>query len=158
MEESASEALVIGVNVFVFIIALTASILLMTNVLNMVNFANESAVKGMSGTLADSVGVVEDRLVSGSDLITYYRRYKLTTNTDIESENYGKTNSDTEYLVKGSDIGDEVSLIRYIEKEPFANYYARNFELIYKGTRYDTTLEKQVNQYLFVIQQEEKTE
>ena len=38
MEQNAYEALFIGVNVFVFIIALTAAILLMTNLINMVNY------------------------------------------------------------------------------------------------------------------------
>ena len=74
MEQSAFEALMIGVYVFIFIAALTAGVLLMSNIIDMVNFANQQAIVGMNGTLAETVGVVDERLYTGAQLVTYYRK------------------------------------------------------------------------------------
>ncbi|MBQ8044292.1 MAG: hypothetical protein IJ272_09160 [Clostridia bacterium] len=74
MEQSAFEAVMTGVNVFVFIIALSAGILLMSNVIDMVNFANERAIVGMNGTLAENVGIVDERIYTGAQMLTYYRK------------------------------------------------------------------------------------
>ena len=74
MEHSAYEAIMIGVNVFVFIAALSAGILLMSSIIDMVNFANEQAVVGMNGSLAESVGVVTERVYTGAQMLSYYRR------------------------------------------------------------------------------------
>lgn len=131
MEQSAFEAVMIGVNVFVFIIALTAGILLMGNIINMVNYANENAVIGMNGTLAETVGVVEERIYSGEDLLTYYRRYVAENYTD--EDNNIKNKSNYEYLVKISKTSNEEPLQEFIEKESYFNYINSQFELSYKG-------------------------
>lgn len=131
MEQSAFEAVMIGVNVFVFIIALTAGILLMGNIINMVNYANENAVIGMNGTLAETVGVVDERVYNGEDLLTYYRRYVDQNYTDDEDNVKNKSNY--EYLVKLSKLGIEETLQEFIEKESYFNYINSKFELSYKG-------------------------
>lgn len=131
MEQSAFEAVMIGVNVFVFIIALTAGILLMGNIINMVNYANENAVIGMNGTLAETVGVVDERVYNGEDLLTYYRRYVDQNYTDEEDNVKNKSNY--EYLVKLSKLGIEETLQEFIEKESYFNYINSKFELSYKG-------------------------
>lgn len=131
MEQSAFEAVMIGVNVFVFIIALTAGILLMGNIINMVNYANENAVIGMNGTLAETVGVVDERVYNGEDLLTYYRKYVDQNYTDDEDNVKNKSNY--EYLVKLSKLGIEETLQEFIEKESYFNYINSKFELSYKG-------------------------
>ena len=147
MEQSAFEAVMIGVNVFVFIIALTAGILLMGNIINMVNYANENAVIGMNGTLAETVGVVDERVYNGEDLLTYYRRYVDQNYTDEEDNVKNKSNY--EYLVKLSKLGIEETLQEFIEKESYFNYINSKFELSYKG-KIDS---KEV--YVFNLKEEE---
>ena len=63
MEQNAYEALFIGVNVFIFIIALTAGIMLMTTLFNMINYANNAAIVGMKGSLAEGVGKVDKEYI-----------------------------------------------------------------------------------------------
>ena len=127
MEQSTFEAVIIGVNAFVFIIALTAGILLMSSVVDMVNFANERAIVGMNGTVAESVGVVEDRIYTGAQMLTYYRE-QLEQQEKIEGQelNY-------EFKVKLSELGSEIKLADFIQTERLNNYYNKQFILQYKG-------------------------
>ena len=119
MEQSAFEAVMIGVNVFVFIIALTAGILLMTNILDMADYANQNVVTGMNGALAEVVGNVEERVYSGSQILTYYRRM-------IEEP-------ELKYDFKIKIAATEHSLKNYIETQPLNDYIDSYFELSYKG-------------------------
>lgn len=121
MEQSAFEAVMIGVNVFVFIIALTVAVLLMTNLLDMVDYANNQAVVGMNGTVAESVGVVTERTYTGEQLLTYYRRVKNETNVDKYSF----------YINTDSTI--EKKLQSFIENNSINSYANMKFELQYKG-------------------------
>ena len=127
MEQNAYEALFIGVNVFVFIIALTAAILLMTNLISMVNYANENVVVGMNGSLAEIIGFVQDRIYTGSELLSFYRK-----NID-----------NNKYFVRESNGGHEVRLKKYIEDEALDTFYKSKFELVYKGNSSE-------DQYVFV--------
>ena len=121
MEQSAFEALMIGVNVFVFIIALSAGMFLMTSVLDMAEYANTSAITGMNGSLADSVGDVHERTYSGNQLLSYYRR--------VMQGGQSKYN----FMIKLSNIGTEKTLKSYVETESIYNYMDSEFELQYKG-------------------------
>lgn len=127
MEQSAFEAIMIGVSVFVFIIALTAGILLMGSVINMVNYANENAIIGMNGSLAETVGVVSERIYSGRDILTYYRKYVVEDYENIKSK------SNYKYYVKLLDKTKEIALREYIEKESYSKYLNKEFILSYKG-------------------------
>lgn len=130
MEQNAYEALFLGVNVFVFIIALTAAILLMTNLIGMVNYANENVVVGMNGSLAESIGNVENRVYTGAELLAYYRK---------------TIDKDDKYFVRTSQGGHEITLKKYInDDESFINYYKSKFELVYKGKNNNE------DQYVFV--------
>ena len=126
MEQSTFEAVMIGVNAFVFIIALTAGILLMSSVVDMVNFANERAIVGMNGTVAESVGVVEDRIYTGAQMLTYYREKVERLEQERQELNY-------EFGVKLSELGTERKLSEFIQNEPLKNYYNKQFILQYKG-------------------------
>lgn len=126
MEQSAFEALMIGVNVFVFIVALSAAIMLMSSVIDMVNFANERAIVGMNGTLAQSVGVVNERIYTGAQMLTYYRK-------QLEIQDTGKQESDYVFNVKLSELGQEKTLERYMQTSNMKDYLNKEFTLQYKG-------------------------
>jgi len=126
MEHSAYEAIMIGVNVTIFIIALSAAVILMANVLDMVNYANESAKVGMNGTLAESVGVVEDRVYTGEKLLTYYRKQN-------EINEQGESQSNYDFKVKLRPDGAETSLKTFVEAMKLQVYLNQEFILEYKG-------------------------
>ena len=126
MEQSAFEAVMIGVNVFVFIAALSAGILLMSNVIDMVNFANEQAIVGMNGTLAESVGVVNERIYTGAQMLNYYRDI-------IKSQTSATKVEDNVFYVRLSDLGQEKALKNFVESEVLSKYLNEEFILEYKG-------------------------
>lgn len=132
MENSAFEALMIGVNVFVFIIALSAAILLMTNVLDMVDYANEAAITGMNGSLAETVGVVHERLYTGNEMLAYYR----------------KNNTKYNFYIRLSDVGSDMLLSGYINMTSIYSYFDNEYELKYKG------ISGNKDTYVFVLKQD----
>lgn len=126
MEHSAYEAIMIGVNVFVFIAALSAGILLMSSIIDMVNFANEQAVVGMNGSLAESVGVVTERVYTGAQMLSYYRR-------EIEGQNLANAQSKYTFNVKLDRLAQEKTLKNFIENQVIKDYLNKEFILQYKG-------------------------
>ena len=138
MEQSAYEAIMIGVNVFVFIAALSAGILLMSSITDMVNFANAQAIVGMNGTLAESVGIVTERTYTGAQMLNYYR-------DQIKSQTSDTTISDNNFYVKLSKLGQEKTLKSFIESEALTSYINKEFVLVYKGKVNDK------NTYVFTL-------
>ena len=122
MEQSAFEALTIGVSVFIFIVALTAGVLLMSNVIDMVNYANEQAIVGMNGTLAESVGDVNERIYSGSQLLTYYRQ-------QVQE----KTSEEYEFKVRLTKSGSPTGIESFVKNNGINNYLNEEFILEYQG-------------------------
>ncbi len=76
MENSAYEALITGVNVSIFIIATTIAILLFTTVIDLSDLANTSVKKGESGSVIVDGAQIENRIVTGSELLGYYTNYE----------------------------------------------------------------------------------
>lgn len=126
MEHSAYDAIMIGVNTFVFILALSAGVLLMSSIIDMVNFANEQAIVGMNGTLAETVGEVQERVYTGAQLLNYYRDV-------IKIETSAFKDSGNDFKVKLSELGQERSLKSFIQSESVSEYLSEKFVLEYKG-------------------------
>ena len=122
MENSAYEALMIGVYVFVFIIALTSSIALMTNILDMADYANKVVVSGTGETIEENENIVYERLYSGEQVLAYYGRMK----EDKMADKYN-------FRIKFSKLEAERDLTSYINSEAITNYIHDEFELTYKG-------------------------
>ena len=136
MEQSAFEAIIIGVNVFVFIVALTSGILLMSNILDMVNFANDQAIVGMNGTLAESVGEVTERTYTGAQLLKYYEK-----TLDGDKSSYI-------FRVKLDKLGQEYAIASFIKN--ISQYLNEKFELEYRG------LEGEKYTYVFSLVNEQE--
>ncbi|MBR5227883.1 MAG: hypothetical protein IKV94_04510 [Clostridia bacterium] len=79
MESPASEALIIGMNVFVFVIALTCGVMLMTTVLNMSEVANDIIKDTSTSSLLELYGEGEERLYTGDELLALYQKYTAGT-------------------------------------------------------------------------------
>lgn len=141
MEQSAFEAFMIGVNVFVFVAALSAGILLMSNIIDMVNFANNQAIVGMNGTLAESVGEVTERVYTGAQMLNYYKK-------TLDTENSAITPLEYVFKVRLDKLGQEDSLENYIQDETINNYINKEFMLEYKGREQDKYV------YVFTLNEE----
>lgn len=79
MDSAAEEALVIGVNVIIFVIALTCAILLLTTVLNMSQAANTIATDTSDSTLMELYGEVDERKYSGTEVLAIIEEYTRAT-------------------------------------------------------------------------------
>ena len=101
MENSAYEALMIGLNITVFIVALTISINLMMNVREMSEKANEVITKENgslveiqgNGTPDAGIPGISDelntyRIYSGADLLSYYKDDKYRIRVELHSGEY----------------------------------------------------------------------
>lgn len=143
MEQTAFESIIIGVNVFIFIMALTAGIMLMSNIIDMVNFANDQAIVGMNGSLAESIGVVTDRTYTGTQMLRYYREI-IENNTQDELQ---VSKSQYEYVVKLSQLGVEKKIEEFVKINNVSNYLNDKFKLQYKG------FENNKHKYIFILEE-----
>lgn len=75
MQESSERAIQIGVNTFIFIVALTIAINLMTALNNVVDKAFELGTSIPTGSRVLVVNKEEKRVVKGYDLVSYYANY-----------------------------------------------------------------------------------
>ena len=142
MEQSTFEALRVGVSAFVFIAALTAGILLMSSILDLVNFANEQAIVGMNGSLAETVGIVTERVYSGRQILTYYKE-------EVQAIQQNKQPSEYVFFVRLSDLNQDKELANFIKEEVITNYLDEEFILEYRG------LSGNKYEYVFVQKQEQ---
>lgn len=92
MESSAERALEIGLNVFVFIIALTCSLLLMTNVLKISELASTIIKDTGNSTLMELYGETNERIYSGNEMFAIISEYISDTN-NIKSKIILRLNS-----------------------------------------------------------------
>ena len=79
MESSGEQALLIGVNVFILIIALTCAIMLMVTVLNMSNAANTVIKTTTSSSLMTLYGGTNERIYTGEQVIATIEEYNSPT-------------------------------------------------------------------------------
>ena len=75
MDESAQQAVQLGVNVTIFIVALSISITLLLGVRDVAEKALKYDASLSTGSRVVSVGEAKKRLVNGDELLSYYTRY-----------------------------------------------------------------------------------
>lgn len=132
MESSSEQALIIGVNVFILIIALTCAIMLMTTVLNMSNAANTVIKTTTDSTLMTLYGGTNDRVYTGEQVLALVEEYfSPTTNMD---EKYilmidGISVTQTE-IVRKKSVLDSVYHLKYVGKDSDTQRGIYNFEKI----------------------------
>ncbi len=80
MESSAEQALILGINLFILIIALTCAIMLMTTVLDMSNAANTTIKTTMNSSLMTLYGGTNERIYTGEQLLALVSEYLSPTN------------------------------------------------------------------------------
>lgn len=107
MENSSIDAVLIGVNVFIFIIALTFSIMLMSTVLDMSNAVSTEVKTYGNSSILESIGSVEEKRISGTEVYAYFLKQG---DEKFYIENIGKSKTklitaqqirlDSEYILK----------------------------------------------------------
>ena len=72
MDESAEQAVHLSVNIAIFVIALTVSLTLLFNVRDIADIAAELDNKIPDGSMVLSTQEMDNRVISGYELISYY--------------------------------------------------------------------------------------
>ena len=123
MGENAQEGIFIGTYLFVFIIALSATITMFTMINNYANLAYEYGKDVVGdGTLIKNVTTTASRIVTGDQLISYYYNY-------IKNEG-NKTYNITVYNKEGTKILDASTDYRYDQLLDVCNP-TKNYSLVY---------------------------
>ncbi len=115
MDESAQQAVQLGVNITIFIIALSISITLMLGVRDVAETALEYDASLPTGSRVVSVSETKKRVVSGDELLAYYAGYmseqsQLTASGKflITIENKNGTSRITKDTIMAKNDADEV--------------------------------------------------
>lgn len=114
MESSGEQALIIGVNVFILVIALTCAIMLMTTVLSMSTAANTTIKTTMNSSLMTLYGGTNERVYTGEQVLAILEEYLSPT-----------SNVKDKYLIKigGVIMNEETSEVTFFTKKMLdANY------------------------------------
>lgn len=133
MESSGEQALLVGVNLFILIIALTCAIMLMTTVLNMSTAANTNIKTTVDSSLMTLYGGTNERVYTGEQVLAVIEEYLSPTSNmkakyvlkvegTIITDNYMKNNKFTKSML------DSTYHLNYVGKE--ADKYIYSFEKI----------------------------
>jgi len=95
MDESAQQAVQLGVNTTIFVVALTIGINLLLGVRNVADVAAEYNASIPSGSRVVTVQSNKTRIISGYELLSYYTNYM----TDVNGERSYK------YIITIEDVG-----------------------------------------------------
>lgn len=84
MESAGEQALLIGVNVFILVMALTSAVLLMTTVLNMSDVANTKIKTNSDSSLMALYGETNERIYTGEQVLAIINGYFSETSNMSE--------------------------------------------------------------------------
>lgn len=128
MDEATQQAIQIGVNITIFIVALSLSLLLLMGVRDVADVASEYNAALPTGSRVVSVGEKKRRTISGFEITSYYANYmtvingeksnkfivsKIEDGSNSVTEEDWKTTSDIKSLLKdkGIDLSKEYEVI-----------------------------------------------
>lgn len=116
MGDSAYQAIYTGVYVFVFIIAMSATIYLFMTIIDYAELSYNYGNTALDSNLIENIPTTKYQLLTGSDVITYYYNY-------VKKDKYEGSESDTKYNVEifnssGTKIINEAAIknIKYDQK------------------------------------------
>lgn len=135
MESSGEQALVIGVNILILIVALTCAIMLMTTVLDMSNAANTVIKTTTDSSLMTLYGGTNERIYTGEQVLALVGEYLAATNnmTDKYILKINSVSVTKEYIVNGNftkNVLDSKYYLKYIGKDANSQKDVYNFEKI----------------------------
>lgn len=135
MESSGEQALVIGVNILILIVALTCAIMLMTTVLDMSNAANTVIKTTTDSSLMTLYGGTNERIYTGEQVLALIGEYLAATNnmTDKYILKINSVSVTKEYIVNGNftkNVLDSKYYLKYIGKDANSQKDVYNFEKI----------------------------
>lgn len=147
MDESAQQAVQLGVNVTIFVIALSISITLLLGVRDVAELAFEYDASIPTGSRVVSAKEMNKRIISGDELLSYYATYM----TDINIERIGRyvikivngeqtLEQDSRMISEGDEPTYISNLKAYLTNELGNDVFAKDYEVITE--RYDKNDER----------------
>lgn len=134
MDESTQQAVQLGVNLTIFIVALSISITLLIGVRNVAEKAFEYDATISTGARVLSVESKEKRIVSGNELLSYYANY-MTNINNMEPTRYTLTienKSGSISITKGQNVNLLTSGISLTSSyEVIVEKYRESEDLLY---------------------------
>ena len=131
MDESAQQAVQLGVNVTIFILALTLSITLLLEVRDVAKVASDYNASIPTGSRVVSVAEQKQRVISGNELLSYYVNYMIDVNHE-RTERYTiiiqDGSNELKEEIRNGDVSD-IADIKKMFKDKHINL-AKDYELI----------------------------
>lgn len=131
MDESAQQAVQLGVNVTIFILALTLSITLLLGVRDVAKVASDYNASIPTGSRVVSVAEQKQRVISGNELLSYYVNYMTDVNHE-RTERYTiiiqDGSNELKEEIRNGDVSD-IADIKKMFKDKHINL-AKDYELI----------------------------
>lgn len=141
MEKAAFEALITGVNVFIFVIALSFGITLLTSVLKLSNIASEQTINQTNGSVIIGENTNENRVVTGMEILAYYTNY-IDKDFETDDKNQRGYSNIKLYIASGTSFKKtELSDTGKIE----VGFLNKKYSMIYLGKGKDN-----IDEYSFV--------
>ncbi|MBR6688475.1 MAG: hypothetical protein IKL68_00460 [Clostridia bacterium] len=122
MENSAYEAVIIGVNTIVFMVAVSVGMLLMTTINQMIDYTREIADSEIGGNLIKEYGEQQERTFTGAEVYALYGQ-ALKGELDDYTIRVNASGSNTEIKTYGSSLGIAHLNSTFVLKHSGANTY-----------------------------------
>ena len=140
MDESAQQAVQLGVNVTIFVVALSVSITLLLGVRDVAKLTFEYDATIPTGSRVVSSKEVNKRIISGDELLSYYSNYM----TDINNERAGTyvvkiINGEEELLEESGEV-KITNLKSYFVTNLGNDVFSKDYEIITE--KYDKNSDK----------------
>ena len=107
MDESAQQAVQLGVNLTIFVVALTLSITLLLGVRDVASVASEYNASIPTGSRVVSVSEQKQRVISGDELLAYYVNYMTDINHERTERYVIEIHDGTNVITETTRIVDE---------------------------------------------------
>lgn len=133
MDEAAQQAVQLGVNVTIFVVALTISITLLLGVRDVADVATEYNASIPTGSRIVTVESEEKRVINGYELLSYYANYMTDRNNEridkykLKIVNGEQTLDEEE---RDEDIIQIENLKEYLETELGNDTLSKEYEVI----------------------------
>lgn len=134
MDESAQQAVQLGVNVTIFVVALTISITLLLGVRDVADVASEYNASLPTGSRVVVPEEIKKRTVSGYELLSYYSLYM----TDINNERTDKFN------ITIIDGGNKLEAEEKLVDDEYPEVTISNIKTFFKNNGIDLSKEYEV--------------
>ena len=152
MDESAQQAVQLGVNITIFVIALTISVSLLLGVRDVADVAAEYNASIPTGSRVVTVSNNDKRTVAGNELLSYYANYMTDINNE-RTDKYKLTIINGSNRIEEEERPEEGEVLDPLEIENLEDFLIHKLGIGALSKEYEVITEKygEENEYLEVI-------